>query len=318
MTRLDPVVDFVWTYGSPAPGIDVDTFSARWVGQIQPLFSETYTFYTESDDGVRLWVNGVPVVANWTDHAMTENSGTIALVAGQRYDIRMEFYENFGAATARLLWSSASTAKSVIPAALLYPQLSTGSTPFGGTPAVIPGTLEAEEFDEGGEGIAYHDLTDLNQGGQFRSTGVDIETAFDVGGGFNVGWMAAGEWLAYTIEVANAGQFALDARVAANGAGGTFHVEVNGADVTGPLTIPDTGGWHNWTTISKAGVPLTAGRQILRIVLDGNGPAGFGNINYLRLTATPTSTTPSDVVIYATDIAPDGVHGAWAFVNDPT
>ena len=73
---------------------------------MKPPVTGTYTFYTLSDDGVRLWVNGALVVNNWTDHAPTENSGTIALTAGQRYDIRMEYYENGGGAVARLLWSA--------------------------------------------------------------------------------------------------------------------------------------------------------------------------------------------------------------------
>jgi hypothetical protein len=120
VTRVDPTVDFVWGSGSPAPSIAADTFSARWTGQVEAQFTGTYTFYTVSDDGVRLWVNGQQVINNWTDHAPTENSGTIALTAGQRYDIRMEFYENGGGASARLLWSSASVPKAVIPSTRLY------------------------------------------------------------------------------------------------------------------------------------------------------------------------------------------------------
>jgi glucose/arabinose dehydrogenase len=120
--RVDPTVDFVWGSGSPATAIGADTFSARWTGQVQPQFSETYTFYTVSDDGVRLWVNGQQIINNWTNHAPTENSGTIALAAGQRYDIRMEFFENGGGATARLLWSSPSVPKAVVPSARLFAQ----------------------------------------------------------------------------------------------------------------------------------------------------------------------------------------------------
>jgi glucose/arabinose dehydrogenase len=122
VTRVDPSVNFAWGSGSPATAIAADTFSARWTGQVQPQFTQVYTFYTQSDDGVRLWVNGQQIVNNWTDHATTENSGTISLTAGQRYDIRMEFYENVGSATARLLWSSASTPKAVIPSTRLFPQ----------------------------------------------------------------------------------------------------------------------------------------------------------------------------------------------------
>ena len=121
VTGVDPTVDFSWGAGSPAAAIANDTFSARWTGQVQAPVTGTYTFYTQSDDGVRLWVNNQQLVNNWTDHGSTENSGTIALTAGQRYDIRMEFYENGGDAVARLSWSSgASLPKAVVPTARLF------------------------------------------------------------------------------------------------------------------------------------------------------------------------------------------------------
>jgi hypothetical protein len=146
---------------------------------------------------------------------------------------------------------------------------------------------------------------------------VDIEATTDAGGGYNVGWMAAGEWLAYSIDVAAAGVYSVEARVASNGAGGSFHVEVNGADVTGPLVVPNTGAWQNWTTISKAGVRLPAGPQTLRLVLDSNGPGGeFGNVNYLRLTAAAASA--AEIVIYANDIPSASLHGAWRKTADPS
>lgn len=125
LSRTDGTVNFNWANGSPGSGIGVDHFSARWSGQVEALFSQTYTFFTTSDDGVRLWVNGVQLINNWTDHGPTENSGTIALVAGQKYDIKLEFYENGGGATATLSWSSASQPKQIIPASQLYASAST-------------------------------------------------------------------------------------------------------------------------------------------------------------------------------------------------
>jgi hypothetical protein len=125
--RTDATVNFNWGSGSPGSGVGVDHFSARWTGQVEALFTQTYTFFTTSDDGVRLWVNGQQLINNWTDHGPTENSGTIALSAGQRYDVRLEFYENGGGATATLSWASSSRPKQIIPAAQLYPP-STGST----------------------------------------------------------------------------------------------------------------------------------------------------------------------------------------------
>ena len=120
VARTDPTADFDWGSGSPHASIGVDTFSARWVGRVQPRFSETYSFQTISDDGVRLWVNDRLVVDNWTDHAPTENTGTIALLAGVKYDIRLEFYENGGGATARLFWSSPSQAREIVPQSRLF------------------------------------------------------------------------------------------------------------------------------------------------------------------------------------------------------
>ena len=105
----------------------------------------------------------------------------------------------------------------------------------------VPGTIQAEDFDDGGSGVGYLDTTAGNSGGQYRATDVDIESTSDVGGGYSVGWAFAGEWLAYTVNVATAGTYDLEVRVASAGAGGTFHIEVNGVDRTGPLTVPNTG-----------------------------------------------------------------------------
>lgn len=127
-TRTDATVNFDWG-SDPGPGVGSDNFSVRWAGQVQPLYTETYTFYTASDDGVRLWVNGTQVIDNWTDHPATENSGAVALTAGQRYDIRMEFYERSGGAVARLSWSSPSQPKQIIPASRLYPAAASQTNP---------------------------------------------------------------------------------------------------------------------------------------------------------------------------------------------
>ncbi len=99
----------------------MDTFTVRWAGKVEPLYSQTYTFYTTTDDGVRLWVNNQLIIDKWIDQGPTEWSGQITLTAGQRYDIRMEFYENGGGAMAKLFWSSASQAKQAIQQSQLYP-----------------------------------------------------------------------------------------------------------------------------------------------------------------------------------------------------
>lgn len=115
ITRIDPTVNFDWGGGSPTPSMGIDDFSVRWEGQLWAEYSEPVTFYTVSDDGIRLWINNQLLIDNWTDHGETENSGTINLVRGQTYNVRMDYYEHGGGATAKLLWSSGQIAKQVIP-----------------------------------------------------------------------------------------------------------------------------------------------------------------------------------------------------------
>jgi uncharacterized repeat protein (TIGR03806 family) len=144
LVRTDSVVNFNWGNGSPDPKISADDFTARWLGTVQSQFSETYTFYTTSDDGVRLflWVNNqkIPVVESWIDQGPTEHSGTIDLKAGQRYNIEMDFYENGGGAVSSLSWSSPSTAKVIIPQTQLY---TTSNAPPG---VVISSPLAGATF----------------------------------------------------------------------------------------------------------------------------------------------------------------------------
>ncbi|MBN2499208.1 MAG: pilus assembly protein, partial [Anaerolineales bacterium] len=134
--RIDPVVDFNWDYGNPGGGLPSNNFSVRWEGQVEPQFTETYTFYTNTDDGVRLWVNGVQLVNAWWDSSATTRSGQITLQACQLYDIEMEYYENGGGAVAQLGWESASQSPQIIPQEDLYP--ATDPLPPTVTPTVPP------------------------------------------------------------------------------------------------------------------------------------------------------------------------------------
>jgi len=164
--------------------------------------------------------------------------------------------------------------------------------PFGGTPTTLPATIQVENFDDGGSGVAYRDTTSGNTGGQYRGTDVDIEDSSDSGGGHDVGWVAAGEWLKYTVNVSAAGSYDIDVRVASAGIGGTFHIEANGTDITGQVTVPNTGSWQKWTTVRKAAVSLNAGQQVWRLVMDSNGAttSAVGNFNYIRVTPRTIGT----------------------------
>lgn len=120
LRRIDATVNFDFGRRRPAPSISADRFSIRWTGQVQAEFTETYRFYTRSDDGVRLFVDGKKIIDAWDDHSVTEHSGLKKLEAGRKYDIRLEFYENTGNATAQLLWQSAHTPRQIIPRRCLF------------------------------------------------------------------------------------------------------------------------------------------------------------------------------------------------------
>jgi GH43 family beta-xylosidase len=118
-TRLESV-SHNWGTAAPAAGVDADSFSVRWSGQIEPQFSQLYTFRVLADEGVRVWVDGKLVINDWAAHVRRAVTGTIALVAGRRYDIRVDYYDVSGAAQIELSWLSASQPQQVIPASRLY------------------------------------------------------------------------------------------------------------------------------------------------------------------------------------------------------
>jgi hypothetical protein len=173
-------------------------------------------------------------------------------------------------------------------------------TPYGGTVRNLPGKIEAEHYDVGGEGIAYHDLSSGNTGNVFRTDGVDVEATTDTGTGYNVGWIQAGEWLEYTVNVTTAGTYTLSARVAATAAGKTFHVDVDGVNVSGTLTIPNTGGWQTWQTVTATTTSLTTGQKIMRVYAE---QSDF-NLNYVDFAssgnASPTTsiTSPANAATF--------------------
>ena len=158
--------------------------------------------------------------------------------------------------------------------------------PFGGTAWPLPGMIQAENFDTGGNNVGYFTANNTNQGGQYRtSEGVGIEATTDTGGGFNVGWTTAGEWLNYTVNVTAAGSYIVQVRVANNGQGGSFHFNVDGNSATSELTVPNTGGWQTWQTLST-GINLTAGRHVIRLAMDTVGSVGtVANFNWFSVSA---------------------------------
>ncbi|MEN6517908.1 MAG: carbohydrate-binding protein [Methanospirillum sp.] len=154
----------------------------------------------------------------------------------------------------------------------------------------VPGRIQAENYDLGGEGVAYHDTTPGNTGGMYRHDDVDIEAA---GGIVNVGWIRNGEFLIYTTNVVTAGTYLLSARVASPNSGRTFAVSVDGTPLA-TIAVPNTGAYERWTATAPIPVALAAGNHTLKLAFSGDGQ----NLDYVSfdpstpptVTATPTPT----------------------------
>ncbi|MFM7023216.1 MAG: carbohydrate-binding protein [Flavobacteriales bacterium] len=160
-------------------------------------------------------------------------------------------------------------------------------SPYGGTAWAIPGKIEAEDYDNGCEGTAYHDNEAANYGGASRqSGGVDIGNCQE--GGYNVGFIGWGEWLKYTVNVTTEGVYELQARVASPNANRSFHVELDGVDISGAIAVPVTGSWDGYQTVNVTTQNLTAGQHVMRIYID----AGDFNLNYLNFDLLTTGIAP--------------------------
>jgi hypothetical protein len=162
------------------------------------------------------------------------------------------------------------------------------SLPFHGTPFQPNVTIEAEDFDLGGEGFSYHDLDAQNLGAaDYRpGTGVDIEPFAD---GYNVGFTKAGEWLQYTIDGPSvAGTLSgAEVNVASLKGGGKFHLELDGQTIA-TFTAPNTGSWQTYTTLTAPRtLNIPPGTHKLRLVMDANDSTGYvANFNWLRLVSS--------------------------------
>lgn len=158
------------------------------------------------------------------------------------------------------------------------------STPWKGKALTVPGRVEAEHYDDGPAGVAYHDVEPENQGVPYRkSTQVDIEKRDDASNGHGIGWTRKGEWLMYTVNVEKDGMYKVKIPVASNKQGGVFHFEIDSKDVSGQIRVPDTGGWDKLKMIEHQGMRLRKGVQTIKVIMGDQGPSGsIGDIDYFE------------------------------------
>jgi len=170
---------------------------------------------------------------------------------------------------------------------LVTPSASSGEEPYGGSPAAVPGTVEAENYDTGGQGVGYRVSSTNGTGNNYRSDGVDLEVTTDTGGGYDLGWTASGQYFRYTVNVATAGAYTVTFRVAAPGAvNDAFHLSnSSGTDLSGTVNVPATGGYQAWAYVT-ATVTLPAGEQTLTLNQDN----AAWNINYFSFAQGSSSS----------------------------
>jgi hypothetical protein len=315
-TRTDAAVNFSWGAGSPAAGLPADGFSARWTGQVQAQFSETYTFSVAADEGVRLWVNGQKIIDSSASAAAGEWSGSVALKAGEAYDVRLEYVDRSGASNVRLSWASPSTPKAVIPASQLYADgawldgdlgtsaggsLSATSSSYTVRGSGVPGgTADQGHFayqsiDQDGNVIARLDsLT-----GTAARGGVMLRGGTGASDAFAALSVVAGQGVVFQSRTA-AGVPATQTAAVAAGAQPWLKLVRNGPMVSG--YVSDTGAAGSWRLVGTATVSL--GRTALGGLVTGSGGALATGV-FSNVTAAATVPVGANV---------DAVHD-WSLAN---
>ena len=175
---------------------------------------------------------------------------------------------------------------------------------FTGTPITIPGIVEVEDYDIGGEGIAYHDMDATNQGGGYR-----LDEGVDIGGGgddFVLGYVASGEWIEYTVDVTQSGTYSVTAETASPMANGGFSITLGQNDAIATFSTPNTGGWNTYNEIAANNeIVLEQGFQILR--LDITSGTAF-NADRIKFTLE-SATDIKEEVLKSLSISPNPTRG---------
>jgi GH25 family lysozyme M1 (1,4-beta-N-acetylmuramidase) len=192
-------------------------------------------------------------------------------------------------------------------------------TPSGNPFAVgaTPITIQAEDYDNGGEGAAYHDTTpNVNSGNAYRfgeNSGFDVKLINNTTNQYRLGDTFNGEWVEYSIDVQQAGNYKLDLRLSQADPNAKMHVEIDGANVTGAISVPDTNNFSVFTTLART-LDLPAGKHIVRLAFDQQARNGtVAGVDWLRFSQAPASTTiGTDTASYVRG----GTYASWNWGNN--
>ena len=240
---------------------------------------------TASATGTLAGTCSLPSTGSWA--SFTTTTCTVAGLTGVVPFVYLKFTGTDS--TAGLKWwkfianvsnssSSSVTSSSSVAVSSSSVAISSSAVPQGpySSMAVIPGTIQVENYDVGGEGVAYHDVDSINSGSVYRTDGVDITG--DATSGYMLGWTQSGEWLEYSVQVDSSATYNWEARVSSGADNAAFSMLFDGILLSDTVAISNTGDWATYTTVTGTTPVLTAGQHILRLVVDGS----YFNIDWIK------------------------------------
>jgi arabinoxylan arabinofuranohydrolase len=258
----------------PMQGLQ-DFHEGTWVHKYNGMYYLSYADnYPSGGNQLRYAVSNNPL-GPWTSKGAyikptgsPTNHGSIIAYKGQSY----AFYHNS-------ILSGNPWLRSICVDSLFYnsdgtiqmiKQSREHGTPYAENASSIPGTIEVEDYDRGGQGKSYSDSDTTNNGNAYRvDEGVDVE--MNSPGNYNIGWTNGGEWLEYTVNVEEDYVYTIKTVVGSPNSNSSIRYKIDGNDVTGSVIISNTGGWQTYKTISTKGIRLDAGTHILQLFEETGG-----------------------------------------------
>lgn len=234
---------------------------------------------------------------------ITDENGTVE-ITDTPYDIAYGQDGNYLFKTNRtndVSCTNATFGNDPIPGTKKYCFIRESKMPYSGTPMSIPGTLEAEYYDFGGEDRSYKDVDADNNGSLvFRNeSGVDIDDLPN-GIGYAIGWIRKGEWLEYTVDIAKPGQYDMKITYSSKSGGGSLGLDIDGSEMITDIFIPSTEDWNSYDDLTET-VSLTAGVHVIRVNME---EAGF-NLDKLEFTEATVTNTSEILSISSLQVFPN-------------
>jgi hypothetical protein len=266
---------------------ETDAYSDTWGASVKKIYNKMLSDLGLAADSVPLLAGevlspGQCSGANTQIDALPNKISTAHVVSssglvsgGDSLHFSNESYQEFGKRYAKVMLPLLKSKIVIVD-----------QTPYQDT-LTIPGTVEAENYDVGGQNVSYSDNETANQGNVYRTDGVDIVA---ISSGYAVGYTNAGEWLEYTVKVAKEGVYTYEAIVASGSDASSFRLFIDGQAITDTVKVANGGDWDTYSAVTGKTTALTAGSHILKIAITGN----YTNIDNIKFTEGSTHITEAE------------------------